>query len=96
MKIFNFLRFPLRKSNAAAVAKERLQIIVSHENARKSGGDMMQQLQKELIEVISKYIKVDQDLIKVQLERNGDHSVLELNVTLPQSSALAQEEKAEA
>ena len=46
------------------------------------------QLQTELIEVISKYIHVDQDLIKVQLERNGDHSVLELNVTLPPTSNL--------
>ncbi len=73
---------------SAAVAKERLQIIVSHESTRKSGTDIIKQLQKELIEVISKYIKVDQDLIKVQLERNGDHSVLELNVTLPDGSNL--------
>ena len=70
------------------MAKERLQIIVSHESTRRSGSDIMKQLQKELIEVISKYIHVDQELIKVQLERNGDHSVLELNVTLPPTSNL--------
>ncbi|MBN9287303.1 MAG: cell division topological specificity factor MinE [Gammaproteobacteria bacterium 39-13] len=89
MNIFNFFRLPSQKRSAAAVAKERLQIIVSHESTRKSGGsDIIKQLQKELIEVISKYVQVDQDLIKVQLERNGDHSVLELNVTLPDASSL--------
>lgn len=87
MKIFDFFRSPNKRSTAA-VAKERLQIIVSHESTRKNGSDTIKQLQKELIEVISKYIKVDQDLIKVQLERNGDHSVLELNVTLPEGSGL--------
>ncbi len=88
MKIMDLFRFFSQKPTAASVAKERLQIIVSHESTRKSGSDIIKQLQTELIEVISKYIKVDQDLIKVQLERNGDHSVLELNVTLPDGSNL--------
>lgn len=87
MNIFDFLF--ARKKQSASIAKERLQIIVSHESTRQSGADIVQQLQKELIEVLSKYIKVDQNLIKVQLERNGDHSVLELNVTLPEGSNLA-------
>ncbi|MGD9590959.1 MAG: cell division topological specificity factor MinE [Candidatus Berkiella sp.] len=88
MKITDLLKIFQPKRTAASVAKERLQIIVSHESTRKSGTDIIKQLQSELIEVISKYIKVDQDLIKVQLERNGDHSVLELNVTLPDGSNL--------
>lgn len=91
MKIINFLRFLTQKRTAASVAKERLQIIVSHESTRHSGTDIIKQLQKELIDVISKYIKVDQDQIKVQLERSGDYSVLELNVTLPEGAALAHE-----
>lgn len=86
MKILDILRLS-KKRTAAAVAKERLQIIVSHESTRK-GADIMKQLQAELIEVISKYIRVDQDQIKVQLERDGDHSVLELNVTLPDGNGL--------
>lgn len=87
MRIFDFFRF-FNQKRSASVAKERLQIIVSHESTRKSGADIIKQLQTELIEVISKYIKVDQEQIKVQLERNGDHSVLELNVTLPDGSNL--------
>jgi len=92
MKFFNFFCRQPQTRSAAAVAKERLQIIVSHESTRKSGTDIVKQLQKELIEVISKYIKVDQDQIKVQLERTGDHSVLELNVTLPGVGTIVSEE----
>jgi len=82
MNIFSLLGFSKKKS-AAAVAKERLQIIVSHETHRKNGPDIIKKLQRELMEVISKYVKVDLEQIKVQLDRNGDQSVLELNVTLP-------------
>lgn len=81
MNLMNLFRRP--KQTAAQVAKERLQIIVSHEHASKTGPDIVKKLQKELMEVISKYINIDQDQIKVQLERHGDQSVLELNVTLP-------------
>lgn len=88
-KILDYFCIPFNKSSAASVAKERLQIIISHESTRK-GTDIIKQLQAELIEVISKYIKVDQEQIKVQLERIGDHSVLELNVTLPDPNALTQ------
>lgn len=89
MKIFDFLRNSQRRT-AAQVAKERLQIIVSHENAHQGGPDIINQLQKELLEVISKYINIDPEQIKVQLERNKAQSVLELNVTLPDAGTLKQ------
>lgn len=80
----SLMKYFKRKSNktAASVAKERLQIIVSHEHAEQSNPDFIQRLQNELIDVISKYIKIDRDNIRVQLERSGEQSVLELNVTL--------------
>lgn len=79
-RILDFFRGP--KQSAAQVAKERLQIIVSHESARHSQ-DFIKDLQAELLEVISKYVNIDRRHIKVQLEQHGDQSVLELNVTLP-------------
>lgn len=92
MKLFNIIPIPFTRSSAAKVAKERLQIIVSHESGKRTGPDFVQKLQAELIQVISKYIEVDEELIKVQLDRNGDHSVLELNVTLPANSPIAEAE----
>jgi cell division topological specificity factor len=70
--------------NTASLAKERLQIIVSHERTATQGNaDFLPQLQNELVEVIAKYFPNARDLVKVQLARDGDLSVLELNVTLP-------------
>jgi len=74
-----------KENNSAKLAKERLQIIVSHERAdRNSDPDYLPLLQKELLEVIAKYVKVDKDQIKVELERDSKRSILELNVTLPE------------
>ena len=40
-------------------------------------------LQQELLEVIRKYVEVNQDQVEVALDNNGNCSVLELNITLP-------------
>lgn len=89
MNLLDLFRFPAKRS--AQAAKERLQIIVQHESARHRGGDdFIKQLQKELLDVISKYVNIDPEKIRVQLERTGDYSVLELNVTLPEFDANAE------
>lgn len=69
----------------AVIAKERLQIILAHERAGRGAAtpDYLPALQEELLAVIAKYIHVDRELIKVQLEKHGEYDVLELNVTLP-------------
>jgi septum site-determining protein MinD len=47
------------KPKTAAVAKERLQLIIAHERDGASAVNFLPQLQRELIEVISKYVKVN-------------------------------------
>ena len=81
MGILDFFRNG--KKDTAAIAKERLQIIVAHERSQRNQPDYMPQLQKELLEVIQKYVQVDQDKVDIQLDQNDDCSVLELNITLP-------------
>lgn len=76
--------------STASLAKERLQIIVSHERVASKGSiDFLPQLEQELLDVISKYVSIDRDQVKVQLAREGDLSVLELNVTLPGKPGLS-------
>jgi cell division topological specificity factor len=79
----NFFRSSSNKS--AALAKERLQIIVAHErgSGRRGSPDYLPALKKELLEVVRKYVPVDQSQIKVHLDREGGYEVLELNITLP-------------
>ncbi len=86
MSIFKYLKcFKGGNSNsAAAVAKERLQIIISHERAQRNTPDYLPQLQEEILAVIAKYIPISRDKVFVNLERIGDNAVLELNVTMPE------------
>jgi cell division topological specificity factor len=44
-------------------------------------------LQEEILLVIRKYVQVDPDAVKIALDKDGDCEILELNVTLPESSA---------
>ncbi len=85
MSLLNYFR--REKKPAASIAKERLQIIVAHERntLRQKGPDYLPALQRDILEVIRKYVEVDKDAVKVQLDqKNEDLSVLELNVTLPE------------
>ena len=83
MNIFDFFRERKPKKTPASVAKERLSIIVAHERGQRSQPDYLPALQKELVEVIRKYVNIDQDQVQVALENQGSCSILELNITLP-------------
>ena len=73
------------KPKTAALAKERLQLIIAHERNGLSGKkDFLPEMQKELIAVISKYVSINPDDIKVSLEKQGNYEVLEVNIVLPE------------
>lgn len=72
---------PNRKS--AKIARERLQIVLSHQRLEGEDVDFLPRLRNELLTVISKYVKIDKEQINVQLQRSGSCSVLELNIPLP-------------
>lgn len=83
MSFFSF--FVGEKKKSANVAKERLQIILAHERSGRNAAepDYLPALQRELIAVISKYIKINADDIKVNLERQDNLEVLEVKIELP-------------
>ena len=70
------------KKSTASVAKERLQIILAHERAGRPKADYLPALQRELLAVISKYVSVTQEDIKVNLERTDDLDVLQVKIEL--------------
>ncbi|NKE66753.1 cell division topological specificity factor MinE [Ramlibacter sp. RBP-2] len=86
----SFLSFLLgEKKKTASVAKERLQIILAHERSGRNAGqpDYLPALQRELVAVISKYIKIDQQDLKVHLERRDNLEVLEVKIELPEQKS---------
>lgn len=85
MSIFDLLKF--KNKSSASTAKERLQIVVSHQRANNGNKpDYLPQLHRELLEVVSKYTNIDRERIQVQLQNEGDFSVLELNITIPSAT----------
>lgn len=81
MSLLNYFR--TTKPSSASIAKERLQILVAHERSSKTQPSYLPQLQKELLEVIRKYVNVEQDAISVNFEQDDDQEILELNIVLP-------------
>jgi cell division topological specificity factor len=84
MSLLNY--FKTSKPKTAAIAKERLQILVAHERASRNQPLWLPQMQKELLEVVRKYVKVDQDAITISFEQNDKQEILELNIVLPDSA----------
>jgi cell division topological specificity factor len=86
MGLFSFFRKE-QKKNSANLAKERLQILIAHEHADKSkkSPDYLPKLRDELVQVIRKYVHVDDKDVNVKVENGDDFDVLELNITLPES-----------
>ena len=73
-----------KKKTSAAAAKERLQILISHERQNRQGPEFLPDLQRDILDVVKKYVAIRDDHVSVRLDRAGDASVLELNVTLPE------------
>lgn len=71
------------RTHSASLAKERLQILVAHERSERNKPDYLPALQRELLEVIRKYVNVDLDAISVTMEQDENREILELNIILP-------------
>lgn len=80
MSIFEYLFG--KKQTTAVVARERLQLILAHERAGRGAPDYLPALQAELLAVISKYVHINKEDIKVTVEKQDQMEVLELNIVL--------------
>lgn len=78
-----FSLFGRAPRSSADAAKERLQILLAHERAGLAGADFLPKLQQEIIQVIRKYVEVDDQRVQVKLDREQNLSVLEVNIELP-------------
>ena len=84
-----FLEYFRRRPKSASLARDRLSIIVAreHTGGRKTP-DYLPKLQQELLAVLARYETIDLANVTVNVERNGDTEVLELNVILPDGTSV--------
>ena len=87
MALFDYLF--RRQPKTAAVARERLRIVLAHERAHRDGPDFLPALQREILKVVERYLPIEPDAVRVHLERHANYARLELNITLPTEPAAA-------
>jgi cell division topological specificity factor len=89
MGLLDFFRSSRPNKGTASVAKERLQILVAHDRAERHRPSYLPRLQREILEVIRKYVDVDMNAVSVNYEQDDQHEILELNIILPDGAQRA-------
>jgi cell division topological specificity factor len=82
LKLLDF--FLGNRPRSADAAKDRLQLIIVRDRAATGEGpDFLPMLQKDLIEVVRKYVDIGDDKVSVDVDRRDNLSMLEVNIELP-------------
>ena len=72
-----------RKQPTAPIARDRLQILLSHERTIAGGSDLVAILREEILAVIKKHVQVDSEKVQVKMERGESVSMLEVDIEIP-------------
>ena len=79
MSIFGFFR----KKTSAPVARERLQLLLSHERVAGSDTRLIAVLQEEILAVIARHMPIDRDKVRVKLGHDDEVNTLEIDIEMP-------------
>lgn len=71
----------LKRNNSKDVAKERLQVILVHDRIQLSPRDM-EEMKKEIIAVVSKYVEIDEAQFEVSVERKNTSTALHADIPI--------------
>ena len=70
-------------SRRAPIARDRLQILLSHERTIAGGSDLVAILREEILAVIKKHVNVDSEKVQVKMDRGESVSMLEVDIEIP-------------
>lgn len=96
MKFFDIILKQLGRSNKASesanIAKERLQIIVAHHkhnNLPEENAQLIDKIKQDILAVLSKYYpSADFTNVNIQLEKDGQQSMLQIDLAIPEKEAV--------
>ena len=80
--------FSSNRNPSAAVARERLQILLAHERGLVGQPDLLVRLREEILAVISRHVTLDPDKVVVRMDRGKHVSTLEVDIELPNEPLL--------
>jgi cell division topological specificity factor len=72
------------RRTSAPVARERLQILLSHERGIVGGQpDLVAVLREEILAVVARHVPVERDSVQIRMDRGDAISTLEIEVEVP-------------
>lgn len=89
MSWLDILRGRKPEPTPADLARNRLNVVVSHRRSGEGRADFLPKLQAELVAVVARYVAIDPGKVVVNLEGDGDLSMLEIEIELPEPAAKA-------
>ncbi len=85
-----------KKPKTAAIAKNRLQLIIAHERKDSNIPHFMNQMREEIIQVIEKYLpQIRREDIKINQEIKDDLNIVEVSIPLENKDVKSEEKPAE-
>jgi cell division topological specificity factor len=74
------------RKSSRDVAKGRLHLVLAHDRAGIEGGKL-QEMRREIAEVISRYVQIDADMVEIQIEGGTRTTQLRVTSQLPVRNA---------
>ena len=77
------------RGGSAPVARERLQVLLAYERNNRNQPDLVAVLREEIIAVIAKHVQINQDDVKITMDRGATTSTLEIDIHIPNTGIKA-------
>ncbi len=74
---------------SAPLARERLQILLTHERATTGPSGLIVALREDILRVIAKHVDVAPEKVDVNVQNGEDVAILEIDIEIPQAAARA-------
>ncbi len=78
MSLFYFFQ-----RGSAPIARERLQILLTHERIARSRPDLLGVLREEILAVIGRHVSFEPDKVQIKMDRGKSVSTLAVDIEIP-------------
>ena len=75
--------FDLFRRCSAPIARERLQVLLSHERAARERPDLLSILREEIVAVIGRHVSFEPDKVQIKMDRGKSVSTLAVDIEIP-------------
>lgn len=78
-----------KRRGSAPVARDRLQVLLAYERNNRNQPDLVALLREEIMAVITRHVQVDQDDVRISMDRGETTSTLAIDIHIPNAGAVA-------